>query len=405
MRRLHPLGLLVLLACCGLVGTLVAGAAVGMKADDLVHLVVLVIPALALTVLATVVTRAALGHASILASTAAVAVVGVVVGIANLVALAALMIVSSHDATTMGVLLIYAGAAGVGAALAIGTARTKAINTLGETARRLGEGDLSARAGALDAGPEIDALATTLDEMAERLQEALAHERSVELSRRDLMTAISHDLRTPLSSLRAMVEAIDDGVVEDPPSLRRYTMEMRRSVTQLSTMVDDLFELAQLDAGAIEAETRRARLKDVVRSAVDTVRLQADEKGLALRADLGAEGETSCSPRLARILQNLLVNAVRHTPSDGTVLVEATRRPGELEVAVQDSGDGVDPDDLTRIFEPFYRADPARSGAGAGLGLALARRIAESMGGRLEVESVPRVGSRFCVRIPVGADG
>jgi len=202
-----------------------------------------------------------------------------------------------------------------------------------------------------------------------------------------------------------MVEAIDDGVVEDTPSLRRYASEMRRSVTQLSTMVDDLFELAQLDAGAIEAEARRARLEDVVRSAVGAVQLQADQKGLDLRADLGAERDTPCSPRLARILQNLLVNAVRHTPSDGTVLVEATRRPGELEVAVLDTGTGIEPEDLSRIFEPFYRTDPARTGGGAGLGLALARRIAESMGGRLEVESVPAAGSRFSVRLPVGADG
>jgi signal transduction histidine kinase len=405
MRTFRPLGLLIALAVCGFVGTILAGALVGMKADDLAHLAALMLPALVLTVVATVIAVNALSGTSMRVSTAAVAVVGAVVGLANLVGLAVLMLVSPHDATLMGILLVYAACAGVGAALAVGGARARAVDRLASVARELGEGDLSTRVGTLQAGPELEALAETLDEMAEHLQEAQARERDIEARRRDLITAISHDLRTPLSSLRAMVEAIDERVVEDPPTLRRYTVEMRRSVTQLVTMVDDLFELAQLDAGAIEAETRRARLEEVVRSAVGAVELQAEEKGLALHTALGAEGDTSCSPRLARVLQNLLVNAVRHTPTDGTVLIEAIRRRGELEIAVQDTGEGVAPEDLDRIFEAFYRTDPARSGAGAGLGLALAKRIVESLGGRMEVRSAPEAGARFSVLIPVPADG
>jgi len=197
-----------------------------------------------------------------------------------------------------------------------------------------------------------------------------------------------------------MVAAVDDGVVADPLSLRRYAAEMRRSVIQLATMVDDLFELAQLEAGVIEAETKRTTLKDVVLSAMAAVQYQAAEKRLALRADLGGHGDTACSPRLARVLQNLLANAVRHTPAGGTVLIEASRWQTGLEVAVEDSGEGIDPEDLSRIFEPFYRADPARAGAGAGLGLALAKRIAEALGGRLEVENKPQAGARFAIRIP-----
>ncbi len=403
MRALRPLGLLVAVAGAGFVATIAAGAAAGLHRGSLAHLAALILPALAVTVLATGIARAALGRASIRVSIAAVAVVGAAAGLANLAALAMLMIVSRPDATVVGVLLIYAAAAGVGAALALGSARAQAISRLASVAQDLGKGHLSARAGALEAGPELEMLAQTLDDMAGHLQDALTRERTMEARRRDLMTAISHDLRTPLSSLRAMVEAIDDGVVTDPLSLRRYMAEMRRSVIQLATMVDDLFELAQLEARVIDAETKRIRLEDVVLSAMAAVEFQAAEKHLALRADLGGHGNTACSPRLARVLQNLLANAVRHTPADGTVLIEASRWQTGLEVAVEDTGPGIDPEDLPRIFEPFYRSDPARAGAGAGLGLALAKRIAEALGGRLDVENKPQAGARFAIRIPLPA--
>jgi signal transduction histidine kinase len=406
MRWLRPLWLLIGLAVAGLGGTILAGVLVGMKANDLEQLAVLMAPALALTVIATGIAVAMLGRSSVRVSTVAVAILGAAIAVANLVGLALLMLVSPHDATLMGILLIYAAAAGVGAALALGRERVRTIDRLASVALQLGRGNASARVGPVGSGgPELETLARTLDDMADHLQKASEREREVESRRRDLMTAISHDLRTPLSSLQAMIEAIDDRIVEDPPTLRRYTSEMRASVSQLVTMVGDLFELAQLDAGAIEAETRRAFLRDVVRSAVGAVELQAEEKGLALRTDLGGEWSTRCSPRLARVLQNLLVNAVRHTPTDGSVVVEATRRQGELEVSVRDTGDGIAPEDLGRIFEPFYRADPARSGGGAGLGLALAKRIVESLGGHVEVRSAPQAGSRFCILLPVAVDG
>jgi signal transduction histidine kinase len=172
-------------------------------------------------------------------------------------------------------------------------------------------------------------------------------------------------------------------------------------VNQLVAMVDDLFELTQLDAGAIEAETRHASLEEVVRSAVAAVEMQADAKGLSLVADLHGADELRCSPRLARVLQNLLVNAVRHTPVDGTVRIDAARHPDTLEVAVEDTGQGIGAEDLARVFEPFFRGDEARSGNGSGLGLALAKRIVEALGGRITAASTPDVGSRFAVELPI----
>jgi signal transduction histidine kinase len=394
------LALLLLVAAVGALGTLATGAAMGMHANELAHLAALMVPALAVTFVTIAVARPLLARSSMRQSLLAVAMVSAVVGLANLVVLARQMFVNDHDATTLGVLFLYSTGAGVGAALALARARSRAVAQLAETARTLGEGDLDARVGRLDGGPELDTLARTLDDMATQLQEAVERERRVEATRRDLVTAVSHDLRTPLSSLRAMVEAIDEGVIEDAPGLRRYAMEMRRSVSQLVSMVDDLFELVQIDASAIETETHRARLVEIVNSAVATVGVQAREKRLSVVTDLNGAEEAPCSPRITRVLQNLLVNAVRHTPADGTVRVHASRSEDWLVVAVEDTGEGMAPEDLARVFEPFFRADPARSGTGAGLGLALARRIVESLGGRIEAESRPAVGSRFSVQLP-----
>jgi two-component system sensor histidine kinase BaeS len=120
-----------------------------------------------------------------------------------------------------------------------------------------------------------------------------------------------------------------------------------------------------------------------------------------LVADLGGAEGVPCSPRLTRVLQNLLANAVRHTPADGTIRIAARRAADRLEVAVEDTGEGIAPEDLVRVFEPFFRGDRSRSGGGAGLGLALAKRIVETLGGRIGAESTPAQGSRFAVQLPI----
>lgn len=393
--------LVAVVAASGAAGTLIVGAVMGMDTPGLTALLLSLLVATLVTVFAALMARPLLQRASFRQRFVALPLVAAGVALANLAVLAARMFVSHHDAVALGVLLLYSVGAGVAAALVLARSSVTAVDHLGATAQRLGEGDLSARAGTMDAGPELDALARTLDEMARRQQAANARERQVEALRRDLITTVSHDLRTPLASLRAMVEAIDDDVVSDPPSLQRYVGEMRRSVTQLSLMVDDLFELAQVDAGAIEAETRRAQLAEIVLSAVAAVEPAAQAKGLALLTDLGGADDAACSPRLVRVLQNLLGNAVRHTPGDGTVRLSAQRSHGRLEVAVEDDGEGIAHEDLERVFEPFFRADPARSGAGAGLGLALAKRIVEALGGRISAQSTPSEGSRFVVDLPL----
>jgi signal transduction histidine kinase len=158
--------------------------------------------------------------------------------------------------------------------------------------------------------------------------------------------------------------------------------------------------LVQLDAGAIEAETKRARLAEVIQSALAACETQAAEKGLHIEAQLDGAADWLTSPRLVRVLQNLLQNAIRHTPVDGSVRMEAHRKDEWIELVVQDTGEGIDAEALEHVFEPFWRGDAARSGPGSGLGLALARRIVEALGGRIVVESAPARGTRFAVLLP-----
>jgi signal transduction histidine kinase len=197
-----------------------------------------------------------------------------------------------------------------------------------------------------------------------------------------------------------MIEAIDDGVVSDAPTMRRYAVEMRRSIGSLVCLVDDLFELVQLEPAAIEAEARRATVEEIVDAAVAACNGQAARKGLRVETHLEGAEDARCSPHLGRVLQNLLQNAIRHTPTDGTVRVEAGRDAGALRLTVSDDGEGIPKEALERIFDPFWRGDAARAGEGSGIGLTLAKRIVESLGGQIRVESEPAQGARFAVLVP-----
>jgi signal transduction histidine kinase len=375
-----------------------------MMASELEHLAGLLGPAVVVTVVAATLASSLLSRTSLRQRYLAIAAVGTLVALGNLFALTQAMFVSARAASVLAVVLTYSSAAGLAAAFASARSSASALDRVTGTAGSLGDGDLSARVGPLAAGPELDRLATTIDQMAARLQAVRDQEQRVEQTRRDLITAVSHDLRTPLANLRAMVEAIDDRVVSDPPTMRRYAADMRRAVGQLSSLVNDLFELVQVDAGAIEAELERARVDDVVASAIATVESEATRKGILLATDVSGTGSATCSPHVIRVLQNLLVNAVRHTPADGTIRIEGRREPDALRLVVEDTGEGIGETDLPHVFDPFYRADTARASDGAGLGLALAERIVHALGGVIEVDSRPNRGARFDVTLPLPAE-
>jgi len=406
LSRLPPHGFAALSATIGALLSLGLGV-LALGAEEASHLIVPLGIAVVLTVAATAIATRHLPGASLSTRFIAIAVFATLIGLANLAVIAIQMLVTESDAILVATLLVYAAVAAIGAGIATARTSSAAVEKLSGAARRLAGGDLSARAGRVGGGRELESLATTLDEMAQRLGASLQREREAESQRRDLIVAVSHDLRTPLADLRAMAEAIEDGVVDDPETIHRYTARMGDAVQSLTTLVDDLFEFVQLDAGAIEAETRRARLEEVVRSAIAACDGQATDKRLILRTELGDAADASCSPRLTRVIQNLLQNAIRHTPADGTVLVEARQDGRGIELAVADTGEGIEPAAVDRIFEPFWRGDAARASDGSGLGLALAKRIVEALGGTIAVESEPARGSRFAIVLPAagGAAG
>jgi signal transduction histidine kinase len=383
----------------GAAATLLIGwIALGGEAAE--HLLVPLGVALGLTVVAISFAARFVGRASLRLRIVGISAFAVLLALANLAVLSSLMLVSEEDATLVGVLLIYATAVAIGGGLAAGRTSSRAVERVSEAARQMAGGDLDARAGPVGGGPELERLASTLDEMAAGLAAAGRRERMVEAQRRDLIVAVSHDLRTPLADLQAMAEAITDGVVSDPATIAAYAGRMSTSVQSLGRLVDDLFEFVQLDSSAIEGEHERARVDEVVERAVAACDTYAALKGLELRTELGDAGAAECSPRLTRVLQNLLQNAIRHTPADGAVTVCARQAGAQIEVAVEDTGEGIDPEAVERVFEPFWRGDAARATEGSGLGLALAKRIVESLGGRIEVESAPARGSRFAVVLP-----
>jgi signal transduction histidine kinase len=400
MRTWRAFALIGAVAVAGALGTLAVGAIAGMHPSELAHLGLLLLPAILATAVATLVARPLLARSSFLVSMVAVSAIAATVGVVTLAVLASQMFLGGHDATTVVVLLLYSLGAGVGAALVVARSSVDAVERLVATAEAIAEGDHQARAGDVGASPELAALARTLDRMADRLQEAVAIVENVERRRRDLVIAVSHDLRTPLAGLRAMVEAIEDGVADDPGTIQRYAVEIRRSVDVLVTLTDDLFELVQLDEESILRGTAQARLQDVVRSAVAACHGQAVAKGVAVHVDLTGASDVSSSVRLVRVLQNLLQNAIRHTPADGDVRLEAWRDADGVRLCVQDSGQGIPAEMAAQVFEPFWRGDPARSGGGSGLGLALAKRIVEALGGTIAVDSGPPGGARFSVRLP-----
>lgn len=235
-------------------------------------------------------------------------------------------------------------------------------------------------------------------------REARARERAAEASRRELVAWISHDLRTPLAGIRAMAEALHDGVVSAPADVSAYAARIRGETERLSGLVDDLFELSRITAGALQLTLSAVPLGDVVSEAVAASGPVAASRGVRIRAAAGVWPVVHGSdPELARVIRNLLSNAIRHTPSDGTVVVAAGVDGGEAWLRVDDSCGGIPEADLNRVFDVAFRGSKARTpGDGAGLGLAIARGLVEAHAGHITARN-HGPGCRFEVRLPLSA--
>ena len=275
------------------------------------------------------------------------------------------------------------------AAYLVGTSIAAPVDRLRAAAGALAQGDFTARAS--ERGPtEIAELGAAFNAMAARLEELFD-------ARRELVAWASHDLRTPLAAIRAMIEAIEDGVA--PPE--QYIKELGEQARTLGTLVDDLFELARLDSGALTIELREVSLAGLVDSCVRGLEAEAERRNVRLEAQVEAAPAVRCAPdKIERVLLNLLTNALRHTPSDGSVAVLVEPAVDHVCVSVEDSGAGIPPDALRRVFDRFWRADRARSADGSGLGLAIARGLVEAQGGRIWAENQPLGGARVSFTLP-----
>jgi signal transduction histidine kinase len=223
-----------------------------------------------------------------------------------------------------------------------------------------------------------------------------------ERMRRELIAAVSHDLRTPITSLRLLTDAIADDVV-DGDTKRAYLGQISTHLNAMSALIDDLFELSRLEAGDIAWSLEQVRLDELVGETVDAMKVQADARNVEVRAELpaGLRPAHGDPEKLQRVLFNLIQNAIRHTPADGSVVVRARPAGDAVEIEVADTGDGIADHEREHVFEPFFRggAQAARPSNGAGLGLAISRAIVEAHGGRIWLEEAPH-GTRVRFSLP-----
>jgi signal transduction histidine kinase len=296
-----------------------------------------------------------------------------------------------HMGADVKILAVSAAAAtsAVVAGLFLARAILGPLDRVRTAASALSRGDLHARAPG--SGPaELSELAASFNDMAGSLERLFD-------ARRELVAWASHDLRTPLANMQAMLEALEDGLAEPAD----YVPALREQVGVLSLLVDDLFELARIDSGALTLELHVAPLAGVVESCLRGVEAEARSRQITLRSSVDEHVTARFAPeKVERVLLNLLTNALRHTPSDGAVAVRVERGRDEVAVIVEDTGEGLGEEAQTRMFERFWRSDRARSARGAGLGLAIARGLVEAHGGRIWAEDRPGGGARVSSTLP-----
>ena len=325
------------------------------------------------------------------------------IAIANVMVAAALMFLSAHDLRVLAVLGGYALLATIGPAVLMTRGISRRMGVLREAAGEIAAGRLSVRVP--DGGnDEVAHLAAAFNHMAEALSNGNERRQELEQSRRDLFAAISHDLRTPLASIRVMVEALADGVVDDDLTRTRYLKTMGAQTQQLSVLIDDLFELATIDAGELSLRLELLKVEDVLAETVDTFQAQAERAHIRLcfEPDNDTPPISADPRRLSRVLYNLLQNAMRYTPADGTITLRTHATVGAVTVEVSDTGDGIAAADAPRVFDRFYRGEKSRSRefGGSGLGLSIARGIVEAHGGRIWVKDSVGPGATVAFSIP-----
>lgn len=321
----------------------------------------------------------------------------------NVLVIAWKMFASRHDLMLATVLLVFASGIAISAGYFLSEALTDRIRLLDAASQRIAAGDLEVRV-PVDGNDEMAGLGRTFNEMVTQLQAAQTQQKELNKLRRDLIAWIGHDLRTPLTSIRAILEALADGVVEDPQTVQRYLQTAQRDIRSLSGLINDLFELSQMDAGGLQLDCRPNSITDLISDTIESFSELAARQQVTLTGQVapGVDPVKMDAARIGRVLNNLVSNALRHTAAGGRVSIRAWREAGDLQVEVRDNGEGIHSEDLPHIFDRFYRGEKSRSreSGGSGLGLAIAKGIVEAHGGRIWVESRPGQGACFCFRLP-----
>lgn len=330
-----------------------------------------------------------------------VAVVPVVVVTVTVLWSASSMFISAQDVVVLAVAIAGGGGLAVVLAVWLGSAVAGGIGDLTRTLRTLSHARPAEEATIRAGSAELTALARELDSTSRRLHEAQRRAERIERARRELVAWVAHDLRTPLSAVQALSEALMDGMVTDTATLARYHGTIHAETKRLTGLVEDLFELSRIQAGTIRLDKEWLPLHELVRDAVDGTSVAGRSGRVVSKVPADLPPVHVSAPEMGRVLTNLIENALRHTPGGRHVAVEARAEGMGVVICVSDACGGIAAVDLPRVFEPGWRGEPARStdsGRG-GMGLAIAKGLVDAHGGRIEVVNTAE-GCRFEVRLP-----
>lgn len=334
---------------------------------------------------------------------AAISIAALVSTLAGIAVAAAAMFISSHDLGALLVVALVSASVGVGAAIQFGAQLDRDTRRVRDLTRRLASPSADVTDEAAPASPDFAALAEDVADLPRRLEALRARADALELSRRDLVAWVSHDLRSPLATIRAMAEALDDGVANDDATRAKYHHQIRRDAERLSALVDDLFELSRIHGGAVSPQRDRVPLHGVVADVLASQSQRAESRGVRLVDDVADFVVVEVAvPELTRVLHNLIDNAIRHTPAGGEVVVRLSSIDGLASLSVQDQCGGIPSVDLDRVFDVAFRGDAARTRGdqGGGLGLAIAKGLVEACSGDIVVDNLDG-GCRFTVKLPL----
>lgn len=342
---------------------------------------------------------------SILWSVGLIVIVTVGLILINIWTLTQMMFINSAYLNVMSSVLVF----GSVSALVFGYFTTRSMTDrladLMHGAEKLAKGDFSTRLHVVG-NDEIARLTTSFNGMATDLQKVDEEKQKLEQTRRNLVAWVSHDLRTPLASMRVMIEALSDGIITDEQTTRQYMLNSLNEISNLDQLIDDLFELAKLDVKEFRLDYDTVMLTELLSDVIATLRPKAEARDLRIQHQIAPDADqVACAPeKIQRVLANLIDNAIKYTPPHEEIIITSQRISEGVQVSVTNTGITIPADQLLRLFDTFYRGESSRrreaDGArGTGLGLAIARGFVEAHGGRIWATSTP-ASTSFSFTLP-----